>query len=389
MNNINIRQGIFRFILGLISSVLIFTLGLLGLEKLVRKIKPQITFSESYGQKTGFFEKHNKQAFTIKKNLDIGWLKTNSLGYRGREVTIEKPKDVYRILVLGDSFVLGVGVGSNDQTFSAVLENELNKTGKKKFEIINAGFHDGFSPDSYYAYLLEEGLKLAPDMVIDCIYLQNDIGDLKGVRWEDLDRFGMPRKVVSEWRRVDNMGRLYDGIPPLRYKIEPLKESHLWILIANWLDIHFPILRSRNEAKKIKEVQNWYLLIDSDCIFLPDCQTKFDIEFRKLKFVLKNTAKLLEEQKIPLLFVFEPSKMQLNIANKSLPRADITLLADDIIEYLSFETKSNYLDLTMDFLTPDFIEFYNKIDTHWNKAGNEKAGMLIADKVLKILDLTE
>jgi len=62
----------------------------------------------------------------------------NSDGFRGRDYSVDKPKGVYRIVVLGDSFTEGLGVNDNE-TFSYYLEqmlNALNISGKK-FEVLN------------------------------------------------------------------------------------------------------------------------------------------------------------------------------------------------------------------------------------------------------------
>ena len=50
----------------------------------------------------------------------------NSQGLRDREFSIRKPKDVKRIIFLGDSFTLGWGVPF-DSMYSKKLEHELNK----------------------------------------------------------------------------------------------------------------------------------------------------------------------------------------------------------------------------------------------------------------------
>jgi hypothetical protein len=48
-----------------------------------------------------------------------------------REYTVGKPRGVYRIAVIGDSFIFGHGV-NHDEVVSAVLEDLLNKTSAKE-----------------------------------------------------------------------------------------------------------------------------------------------------------------------------------------------------------------------------------------------------------------
>ena len=71
-------------------------------------------------------------------------LKINSLGFRDKERTVEKRKDLTRLVVIGDSFVVAREVPF-DKTPSQLLErylNEYNPEGlskKQKYEVLNFG----------------------------------------------------------------------------------------------------------------------------------------------------------------------------------------------------------------------------------------------------------
>jgi lysophospholipase L1-like esterase len=90
----------------------------------------------------------------------------NLYGLRYKEIPLEKPAGIFRILILGDSFAEGKGVGDNE-VFSHLLEEALNKQKiyPKRCEVLNAGT-DSFVPLLEYLYLKTEGIKLNPDMVI-------------------------------------------------------------------------------------------------------------------------------------------------------------------------------------------------------------------------------
>lgn len=62
----------------------------------------------------------------------------NSLGYRGRPHPKEKPEGVFRIAMLGDSFVYGQGVNT-EETFCARLEEVLARRGYDGVEVLNFG----------------------------------------------------------------------------------------------------------------------------------------------------------------------------------------------------------------------------------------------------------
>ena len=71
-------------------------------------------------------------------------IKTNSLGFRDKERTIEKRKDSIRMVVIGDSFVVAREVPF-DKTPSQLLERYLNESNpegpskKQKYEVLNFG----------------------------------------------------------------------------------------------------------------------------------------------------------------------------------------------------------------------------------------------------------
>jgi len=101
----------------------------------------------------------------------------NSGGFRGREYSVEKPEEVYRIVVLGDSFTFGLGLNDNE-TFSYHLEqllNEKNISGKR-FEVLNFGV-SGYNTVQEVAMLKMKALKYLPDMVI-IAHQGNDIEDI-------------------------------------------------------------------------------------------------------------------------------------------------------------------------------------------------------------------
>ncbi|RJP31054.1 MAG: SGNH/GDSL hydrolase family protein [Candidatus Omnitrophota bacterium] len=100
-------------------------------------------------------------------------VRINSLGFRGREYTWEKPPGARRIVALGDSFTFGAGA-EEDVIFTTRLERELNAEGKEPlFEVLNLGVVD-YNTDDELALLKELGVSLAPDLVL-LFYVMNDI----------------------------------------------------------------------------------------------------------------------------------------------------------------------------------------------------------------------
>lgn len=107
---------------------------------------------------------HSKRVYALKPNLGPP-LKTNSFGFRGDEISQQKPPNTYRILMLGDSITFGNGVSWN-QTFSHILQQELNaENHQMKYEILNLGVA-GYNTSQELAVLREMGLQFTPNAVV-------------------------------------------------------------------------------------------------------------------------------------------------------------------------------------------------------------------------------
>mgnify|MGYP001605070322 CR=1 FL=1 len=96
-------------------------------------------------------------------------VEVNSQGWPDIEHTQEKPEDIYRILILGDSFVENFQVPF-EQRFFRQLQNRLGE----KYEVIALGRgNTGTGPQ--YLILKNYGLKYKPDLVLHMFFEGNDI----------------------------------------------------------------------------------------------------------------------------------------------------------------------------------------------------------------------
>ncbi|MBO9394880.1 DUF5989 family protein [Caldilinea sp.] len=103
----------------------------------------------------------------------------NELGLRSPEpLTYAKKDGVYRILVIGDSFVEAMQVPI-EQTFGYQLERLLNEAGVRigdktaEIEVINAGV-GSWGTDQQLLWLRHEGYKFDPDLIVLAFYPAND-----------------------------------------------------------------------------------------------------------------------------------------------------------------------------------------------------------------------
>jgi lysophospholipase L1-like esterase len=106
----------------------------------------------------------------------------NSLGYRGAELTRERPSGHGRVLLVGDSFTWGHNV-PDDSTTPAALQRQLSAACGPT-QVINAGLSG--STIAGQDEMVLRGLALAPDLVL-LTYHENDIDELMYSRiWEQL-----------------------------------------------------------------------------------------------------------------------------------------------------------------------------------------------------------
>ncbi|MFB0564167.1 MAG: SGNH/GDSL hydrolase family protein [Candidatus Aminicenantaceae bacterium] len=106
-------------------------------------------------------------------------LKYNSLGIRENEYPFEKEQDVYRILILGDSYAEGKEV-LFEKRFSNILQDELNKNINKykRIELINTGIY-GYCSIQKLGMFLRIGKYFKPDLVIDQFFINDPDENLR------------------------------------------------------------------------------------------------------------------------------------------------------------------------------------------------------------------
>jgi hypothetical protein len=91
-------------------------------------------------------------------------IRTNSKGIRAdKEISYDKPEDIKRVVVLGDSFGMGYGVNLED-TFTSQMEQNLLSAGIT-CEVINLS-SSGHGNAEELIVLRNEGLKYDPDLVL-------------------------------------------------------------------------------------------------------------------------------------------------------------------------------------------------------------------------------
>jgi hypothetical protein len=125
----------------------------------------------------------------------------NRVGMRDREHSVQKPAGVFRILLLGDSFMEAVQVPF-EASLASLLERNLASVRGKRVEVINAGV-SGWGTDDELRYLTRYGLRYKPDLVVVAITLHNDVSDNLRETWHTVVRGVLQEKQVPAtpfWR---------------------------------------------------------------------------------------------------------------------------------------------------------------------------------------------
>ena len=115
--------------------------------------------------------------FELKPNVDTYFklvpFQTNTHGLRDKEYPLDKPEDVLRVAVLGDSFTLPSGVAIED-AFHSLLEDRLNlDNGTVRYEFINFAV-GAYTLQQYLSTIRYKALEYDPDLILIGFCAGND-----------------------------------------------------------------------------------------------------------------------------------------------------------------------------------------------------------------------
>lgn len=307
-----------------------FLISLFIVEKIVKFTQPQLTFTQARNVSLRVSDKSDFLPSDLKANATTTHIGNtfeftysvliNSLGYRMEEFSPQKSPGEFRILMLGDSMTFGYGVEVKDNLPSRLKEN-LNslllerEVVDKKIQIVNAGFADGKSPDSYYLYLKKIGLSLNPDLIIVNYFLNNDVADLDENQWDIVDPGGLPEKISSKTSYIDNdYTRLKRPYQDWKYVIPVLRDSHLWILFATALESKFP--KAVDKIRILLGVGEKLPIVTRDenysCLFMDECTQRMNELFGSFFRLIEATYSLAQNANIPLIIGLLPANPQIS-----------------------------------------------------------------------------
>lgn len=155
--------------LGLLFASLLVALGIAEAVVRVLDLAPPIAFIEagrfrlSANPKIGYEPNPLDYQGQELKLFDYRGA-SNSLGYRDVDHPIEKPAEVYRILLLGDSIGAGLLIERFEDIFPQVIVEALRSAGQSA-ELINFSV-SGYNTQQEVETLVEHGLAYDPDLVL-------------------------------------------------------------------------------------------------------------------------------------------------------------------------------------------------------------------------------
>lgn len=338
-----------QLLLKLGTIVLITVLTLEIIFRVYNKFIPVFIFNNSYNRFRG-------KPFTKDYNFRL-----NSKGFKDIEHGIDKKANIFRIIVIGDSFVYGAV--PYEYNFTTLLSKKLNQE-KEQFEIINMGI-PCIGVDSYFALLINEGLSLNPDLVICCFFVGNDFTD---------------------YVEHEACSYLYIFLKYL-FKIYPSYKEN----IMQGVDTYHDDLQTLTLQKFI-EIEK-----ERGFIFVKDVRNNGDFSQRLdwVSLYLKRMKNVCSSRHVKFLVVVIPDEMQVN---SHLQEEVIKTFKGVDSKNFDFELPNRmlrtklgrldiiYLDLFNDFLILSKNKRYYKLnDTHWNIAGNELASGLIHNKIMQLV----
>jgi hypothetical protein len=222
----------------------------------------------------GYFDSDNSVLFTM-----------NSLALRGEEIAAVKPPATYRILGLGDSFTLGVGV-KDDDTFLHRLQLALNAGPPRPehFEVLNAGVA-GYNTRDEVVYLERRWLSLDPDLVLIVFYI-NDAYDDAAIL-----NMGQGLAIRDEPSTLGHYSFLYDLV------------QHTW--------------RKRQESKDLEAYYHQVYFTDAQNFLTHPGEFKMD--WTVSRAALEHAAQLTRERNIKFGVVMFPELYRLKGGYPFLP----------------------------------------------------------------------
>lgn len=119
----------------------------------------------------------NMEGVDVRPNRPPVTYRTTALGFREPGFSFDKPQGTYRVALLGDSYVYGIGVEVYDTLSTALRDELVRRWPGRSVEVLNLGIPGNNLSSHIDVYVAAE--RLAIDAAVFCLTLPNDLS-----RWD-------------------------------------------------------------------------------------------------------------------------------------------------------------------------------------------------------------
>jgi len=295
----------------------------------------------------------------------------NSVGMRDREHDLEKPPGVFRILLLGDSFMEALQVPF-DSSFPALLERGLAERTGKRVEVVSAGV-SGWGTDDELRYLTQYGLRYQPDLVLVAMTLHNDISDNLRQEWHTLRGGALVEQPVQP-------------MSTLRYKVVQLKAflATRFQLYQLWRRVrHGAEMRQVGSRLKSHVVQLFLVPTPSTIA------EGFDLTGHLLASMRDSTAPAhgrIALVMLPIVYQLSDSMFAGFVHAAGLPSQEMQIgRPQQVITRIADSLGIESIDLLPAFrkwVADSTAPLYLTWDGHWNDAGHHLAAQVVVRRLV-------
>jgi hypothetical protein len=302
----------------------------------------------------------------------------NSYGWRDVEWSMHKNEDMYRVAVVGDSYVEAFQVELSE-TFLKITENILSDLGYKA-ELMNFG-RSGFTTTEELLIIRDEVLKFFPDLVVLFFYPPNDI--------RDVSKKLSPYKTISPFFFYDeNTSKLcldtsFNQSLDFRIRkiINPLKQNSAFISLMIERYHLLSQRRVKESDKKPSTIRGYLSLATSN----PD--PDYLQAFAMNKKLIKEISKIVRKKSAMMLVTLNSDgwKTPEEAFLKSIDASFNPFYFEDVLKELALAENIYYLGLQTEF-RKDWEKHHRELHWgHWNYEGHKVVASILAAKIAQIL----
>ncbi|MDC0170123.1 pentapeptide repeat-containing protein [Candidatus Nitrosopelagicus sp.] len=203
---------------------------------------------------------------------ELDTININSFGFRGKEISLEKPDNTYRIFAVGGSTMLGTGSTSDVTTIPGYLQEKFDDMELTfEIEIINAGISGAWSKTET-SLIKTKLIDFQPDMII-AYDGWNDSSNFAGWSENNENADEIATKWLARWNEICDIGK-DEGFKTIII-LQPILGTSERILSGNEYAI-FSEIKDDKVQKRLEMLGNVLGDLSASCTMKLDFRNAFD-----------------------------------------------------------------------------------------------------------------